>query len=139
MLDYDSFVEALKTATKTINEASADSDKDSLLTYVCQEIADRISVYLNLAPNVDNTFEFDQRLVKIGARIVSGVFTQTKTNISGETVDTSISSISDNGQSISYGNATRNYLATATDGELFGGFTELLKPYRRVHVVSRHR
>lgn len=137
MLVYDDYVEALEVAVKKINQAAAEAAQAELLTYTCEEVADRISLYLNLQPNEDGIFEFDERLVSIGARIVSGVFTQSKTNIAGTSVDSQITSVSDNGQSISFGDATRNYLATVADGELFGGCVELLKPYRNFNVVSR--
>lgn len=134
MLNYDDFVKSMAEKVGIINRDSANDA--GLLKYVCEEVADRLSIYLNLRPNENNVFEFDERLVRIGARIVSGIFTQTKTNITGTSVDTTIKSISDNGQSVSYGDSTRNYLATASDGELFNGCVELLKPYRRAHVVS---
>lgn len=137
MLVYDDYVEALEVAVKKINQAAAEAAQAELLTYTCEEVADRISLYLNLQPNEDGIFEFDERLVSIGARIVSGVFTQSKTNIAGTSVDSQITSVSDNGQSISFGDATRNYLATVADGELFSGCAELLKPYRNFNVVSR--
>lgn len=132
MLAYDEFVPQVKEAVSKINQAAAEDE--NLLMYVCEEVADRISVYLNLP--AENT-KFDVRLVKIAARIASSIFTQTLTNVEGNGDDTEIKSISDNGQSITYGNKTKNYLATVADGELFGGFAELLKPYRRIHVVSR--
>lgn len=131
MLDREEFLVELFEATCAINE-EAISYEDTL-RYVVEEVADRISIYLNLGCNE----LFDKRLVKIAARIANGIFTQTNANISGENNDTEIKSISDNGQSITYGDKARNYLATATDGELFGGFAELLKPYRRINVVSR--
>ena len=137
MLVYDDYVEALEVAVKKINQAAAETAQAELLTYTCEEVADRISLYLNLQPNEDGIFEFDERLVSIGARIVSGVFTQSKTNIAGTSVDSQITSVSDNGQSISFGDATRNYLATVADGELFSGCAELLKPFRSFNVVSR--
>lgn len=137
MLVYDDYVEALEEAVKKINQAAADAAQAELLTFTCEEIADRISLYLNLQPNKDEVLEFDERLVSIGARIVSGVFTQSKANIAGTSVDTQITSVSDNGQSISFGDATRNYLATVADGELFSGCAEILKPYRNFNVVSR--
>ena len=50
-------------------------------------------------------------------------------------VDRAVSSISDNGQSISYANEVTRYFTTASDEELFTGFTALLSRYRRVKVV----
>ena len=118
MLDYDGFISDLIKSTRTINQTAALVTNTVILKYVCQEVADRISIYLNMKENDS----YDERLVKIGAKIASGIFTQTYSNIAGDTNDTSIKSLSDNGQSITYGDATRNYLATVTDGELFGGF-----------------
>ena len=133
MLSKDEFIEELIEATKTINQASSVEGEDELVDYVCQEITDRLSLYLNLRkPEV-----FDERLVRVGARLSSGVFTQTKTNIAGISADTDIKSLSDNGQSITFGDSAKNYLATVSDGELFSGCAELLKPYRRIHVISR--
>ena len=134
MYAYDTFTLEVTNATKEINHAAAEDE--TLLKSVCEEITDRISLYLNLPANT-NAKCFDRRLVRIAARIVSGIFTQTQANIEGDNDDTEVKSLSDNGQSITYGTKTKNYLASATDGELFGGFAELLKPFRRVHVVSR--
>lgn len=133
MISKDEFIDELIEATKTINQASSVEGEDELVDYVCREITDRLSLYLNLPkPEV-----FDERLVRIGARLSSGVFTQTKSNIAGISADTDIKSLSDNGQSITFGDSAKNYLATVSDGELFSGCAELLKPYRRIHVVSR--
>ena len=132
MLTRTQFISAAIEATKIINEAAAAATEEGLVNYVCEEVTDRLSLYLNFT----DTDLFDDRIVKVAARIASGIFTQTKTNISGETDATQIKSISDNGQSVTYGDSTKNYLATVTDGELFGGCAELLKPYRKVHVVS---
>ena len=131
MLAYDEFVAQTKEAVGKINQTALEDENLTML--VCEEVADRISLYLNLP---SENPQFDNRIVKVAARIVSGIFTQTKSNISGSNDDTEVKSISDNGQSITYGDKTKNYLATATDGELFGGCAELLKPFRRVHVVS---
>ena len=132
MLSKDEFIEELIEATKTINQASSVEGEDELVDYVCREITDRLSLYLNLRkPEV-----FDERLVRVGARLSSGVFTQTKTNIAGTNADTDIKSMSDNGQSVTFGDSAKNYLATVSDGELFSGCAELLKPYRRIHVVA---
>lgn len=134
MFTYDEFTQKVVEATKELNQAA--KDDANLLEVVCEEISDRLSLYLNL-PADRAKKSFDGRLVRIAARIVSGIFTQTQTNIEGVGSDTEIKSISDNGQSVTYGSQTKNYLATATDGELFSGCAELLKPFRRVHVVSR--
>lgn len=133
MFAYDEFIQKVMVATEDINKAV--QKDENLLEAVCEEVVDRLSLYLNL-PAKKTVMRFDARLVRITARIVSGIFTQSKANVAGDKDDTQITSISDNGQSISYGDKTKNYLATATDGELFGGCAELLKPFRRLNVVS---
>ena len=52
-----------------------------------------------------------------------------------EDVDHAIKSISDNGQSITYDNEITKYFSTASDEELFSGFTPILNRYRRIKVV----
>lgn len=111
---------------KQINRTIADED---LLIYVVNEVVDRVLIYLN-------TDELDSRLERVIARIASGIFAQTSNNLEATSPDVSIKSISDNGQSITYSEAVKNYLATAEDGELFSGFAKLLAPYRRVNVIS---
>lgn len=102
---------------------------DELLKYVVDEVVDRVLIYLN-------TTTLDTRLERVVARIAVGVFTQTSNNIDSTSPDVAVKSISDNGQSITYSDAIKNYLATTEDGELFSGFAKLLAPYRRVNVVS---
>ncbi|MDL2235449.1 hypothetical protein LJC07_04745 [Christensenellaceae bacterium OttesenSCG-928-L17] len=104
--------------------------EDELLTYVVGETVDRVLRYLNRK-------DLPNDLLKIIARIASGVYNQTNANVTNDGADTAISSISDNGQSISYADKTKNYLASVDDGEIFAGFTKLLAPYRRVNVHSK--
>ena len=111
---------------KRINKAVGD---DELLQFVVEEVVDRVLLYLN-------TDILETRLERIVARIASGMFNQTNANVEGGDADIAINSISDNGQSISYSDKVKNYLATSEDGELFGGFAKLLAPYRRINVVS---
>ena len=70
------------------------------------------------------------------ADVVGGIFNKYKVNLNNQGTDLAINSVSDNGQSISYANEIRNYLANSTDNELFSGFAGLLNRYRRVNVVS---
>lgn len=130
LLARELFINEVAEAAKTINKTIEDDD---LLQYVAEEITDRVSVYLRY----DLDTQFDPRLVKIVARVVSSAFKETSHNLASDDVETSIKAISDNGQSISYGDTTRNYLATVEDGELFGGFAKLLQPYRRIRAISR--
>ena len=115
----------IKTYAKLLNSRIEDGE---LLDFVTLEVLDRVLVYLN-----DNTL--DQKLERIVARIVSGVFAESQESSDGE-LSHNISSISDNGQTISYSEEVKSYLVSTDDEELFSGFSKLLAPYRRVNVAS---
>ena len=114
---------------KALNDTASQEDYQSLLDLVVEEVADRVLLYLNREDLPEN----NERVV---ARIVSGIFIQTANAKTSSTADSAISSISDNGQSISYSNEIKNYLSTADDNELFAGFSKLLARYRRINVVA---
>lgn len=116
---------------KKLNSTITDDDSN-LLDFVVSEVADRVMLYLN-----DD--HIDEQLNRVIARIVSGIFNQTKASQSSSSPDLAISSVSDNGQSVSYANEVANYLSTTTDNELFTGFETLLNRYRRINVVSPGR
>ena len=115
----------IKNYAKLLNSRIEDGE---LLDSVTLEVLDRVLVYLN-----DNTL--DQKLERIVARIVSGVFAESQESSDGE-LSHNISSISDNGQTISYSEKVKSYLVSTDDEELFSGFSKLLAPYRRVNVAS---
>lgn len=122
----DSSQEArIKEYAKLLNDKIEDGD---LLDFVTLEVKDRVLVYLN-----DEIL--DAKLERIVARIVSGVFTESLENKDGE-LEHNISSVSDNGQTISYSDKVKSYLVSTDDSELFSGFSKLLAPYRRVNVAS---
>ncbi len=98
---------------------------DATLDFLVDEVADRVMIYLN-AESVDPV------LNRVLARIIVGVYNKAKaesTNTGGE--EREIKQISDNGQSITYGDQAKNYLVSATDDEIFAGFEVILKRYRR--------
>ena len=115
----------IKEYAKLLNDMIEDGD---LLDFVTLEVKDRILVYLN-----DEVL--DTKLERIVARIVSGVFTESLESKDGE-LEHNISSVSDNGQTISYSDKVKSYLVSTDDSELFSGFSKLLAPYRRVNVAS---
>ena len=122
----DSSQEArIKEYAKLLNDKIEDGD---LLDFVTLEVKDRVLVYLN-----DEVL--DTKLERIVARIVSGVFTESLESKDGE-LEHNISSVSDNGQTISYSDKVKSYLVSTDDSELFSGFSKLLAPYRRVNVAS---
>lgn len=115
----------IKDYAKLLNNKIEDGD---LLDFVTLEVLDRVLVYLN-------DYELDPKLERIVARIVSGVFAESQASVDGN-IAHEISSISDNGQTISYSDNVKSYLVSIDDTELFSGFSKLLAPYRRVNVAS---
>ena len=100
-----------------------------LVDFVIGEVLDRVQLYLN-------SDTIPTRLERILANIVNTGLTKANASISNDgEIDQVITAISDNGQSISYANEVRKYFTTASDEELFTGFTGLLSRYRRVKVV----
>lgn len=114
---------------KGINEAANDPAKADMLDFAVDEVADRVLLYLNRS-------DLPEATERIVARIVSGIFNQTVNSVSSTAPDAAVSSLSDNGQSISFSNQVKNYLATTEDNELFAGFSALLARYRRINVVA---
>lgn len=98
---------------------------DATLDFIVDEVADRVMIYLNAdsIPTVLN---------RVLARVVVGVFNkaQAEMTTTGGT-EREIKQISDNGQSVTYGDEAKNYLASATDEDIFSGFEAILKRYRR--------
>jgi len=114
---------------KKINEAADLSENEEVLDFSVEEVGDRVLLYLNRT-------DLPEATERIVARIVSGIFNQTVNTISSTSADAAISSVSDNGQSVSFSNEVKNYLATTEDNELFAGFSKLLARYRRINVVA---
>lgn len=118
----------IKNYIKAINKTVASED-EALLDTVLGEVADRVMLYLN-------DTKIDSKLEHVIARIASGVFNQSRTESTSGAPTMAISSVSDNGQSVSYSSEVQRYLTSATDQELFTGFEQLLKRYRRINVVA---
>lgn len=124
----DEIIAKIKAYLHVINPSITIEGND-LLDFVIGEVLDRVQLYLN-------SDTIPSKLERILADIVNTGFTKANSSKSnnGE-VDQVITAISDNGQSISYANEVRKYFTTASDEELFSGFTSLLSRYRRVKVV----
>lgn len=118
----------IKNYIKAINKTVVSED-EALLDTVLGEVADRVMLYLN-------DTKIDSKLEHVIARIASGVFNQSRTESTSGAPTMAISSVSDNGQSVSYSSEVQRYLTSATDQELFTGFEQLLKRYRRINVVA---
>lgn len=109
---------------KTLN-ANIPAPGDAMLDFIVDEIADRVMLYLNAT-------SIPEILNRVLARIVVGVYNkaQAEMNATGG-AEREVKQISDNGQSITYGDEAKNYLASATDEDIFSGFEAILKRYRR--------
>ena len=113
----------IKTYVKAFNSAIVDGDT---LDLVVDTVADRVLLYLN-------TDTLDERFERIVAQAVVGVYKQISNDTSLDT-EHSVKSVVDNGQHVTFSDAAKSYVATASDADVLSGFTELLAPYRRLHV-----
>ncbi len=98
---------------------------DATLDFIVDEVADRVMIYLNAdsVPAILN---------RVLARVVVGIFNKAQAEMTTTGgAEREIKQISDNGQSVTYGDEAKNYLASATDEDIFSGFEAILKRYRR--------
>lgn len=130
MLDKGQFISGLKEKLKLVNPSIENGE---LVDFMALEMADRLSLYLNL--DTDNP-SYDERLVSIATRVSNNLIQEVKDKVIGADVMSKIQSVSDNGQTVNFTNITKNYVTTALDSELFEGVANVLKPYRRCNVVS---
>ena len=131
----DDIIANIKKYLKIINKNIDDIEKENagLVDFAIEEVLDRVQLYLN-------SETIPTKLERILANIVNTGLKKClkEIEISNEdstAVDQVVTSISDNGQSISYANEVTKYFTTATDEELFTGFNSLLSRYRRIKVV----
>ena len=131
----DEIIAKIKEYLKIINANidKIETDNPKLIDFAIGEVLDRVQLYLN-------SETIPTKLERILANIVNTGLKKClkEINISNEdntAIDQVVTSISDNGQSISYANEVTKYFTTVSDEELFTGFTSLLSRYRRVKVV----
>ncbi len=131
----DEIIANVKKYLKIINKNidNIEKENEGLVDFAINEVLDRVQLYLNsdIIPT---------KLERILANIVNNGLKRClkEIEISKEdntAVDQVVTSISDNGQSISYANEVTNYFTTVNDEELFTGFGGLLSRYRRIKVV----
>lgn len=115
------------------NVAEIELHNEGLIDFVIGEVADRVMLYLNSETIPAKLERILANIVNTGLTRCLKVIELTKEGTTD--LDRAISSVSDNGQSISYANEVTKYFTTASDEELFTGFTSLLSRYRRVKVV----
>ena len=123
--------EYLNIVNKRLDEI--EQNNEGLIDFVIGEVTDRILLFLNRDTIPDKIERIVANIVNTGLTRCLNTIERTKEGIAD--VDRAVSSVSDNGQSISYANEVTRYFTTASDDELFTGFTALLSRYRRVKVV----
>ena len=122
----------IKKYLKIINTDTASMDKN-LLNFVIEEVLDRVQLYLNSETIPTKLERMLANVVNTGLKkCLKDMELSSEDNTA---VDRVVTSISDNGQSISYANEVTRYFTTVSDEELFTGFAPLLSRYRRVTVV----
>lgn len=131
----DEIIAKIKEYLKIINKNIDNIEKENkeLVDFAIGEVLDRVQLYLN-------SETIPTKLERILANIVNTGLKKCLKDIEissedNTAVDQVVTSISDNGQSISYANEVTKYFTTVSDEELFTGFTSLLSRYRRVKVV----
>lgn len=135
MDDNKETVNNIKKYLSVINKQVETIEKDNtgLIDFVINEVIDRVELYLN-------SETIPTKIERVLSSIVNNGLKKCLKDIEiskedSTTVDQVITSISDNGQSISYANEVTKYFTTNSDEELFTGFTGLLSRYRRIKVV----
>lgn len=112
--------------SKTLNNTI---ENEELLDFAIEDCVGRVLLYLGEDVLAEN-------LERIVASVVAMNYARLADFSTSGQAEQAISSISDNGQSVSYSNSAKRTFATARDEELFVGFTEILASHRRVHVIS---
>lgn len=125
----------IKTYLGIINDhlQAIETAHAGLIDFCIDEVIDRVSLYLNSETIPTKVERILANIVNNGLKKCLKEFAITSDD--NTAIDQAISSISDNGQSISYSNEVTKYFTTASDEELFGGFSTLLSRYRRIKVV----
>lgn len=113
----------IKGYARQLNSAIPQTE-DATLDFVVDEVIDRVMIYLNATA-------VNPILNRVIARIVVGVYNKAKAEATNTgATEREVKSISDNGQSVTFGDGAKNYLANAEDESLFAGFTAILNRYR---------
>lgn len=118
-----------KTTVKAyVTTLNSNVSPGALLDLVIDTTVDRVLLYLNETA-------LDPKLNRVIAQVVVSAYKQATADGTSLGVEQGISSASDNGQTVHF-SATKQYLTSTNDQELFSGFTGLLNSYRRPHVIT---
>lgn len=128
--ETNSLVLKIKTYLALINKDTIEIEQQhsGLIDFVIYEVLDRVMLFLN-SETIPTVCE------RIIAEIVNGNLHRILDVKSDDGSDRMVSSMSDNGQSVSYSTSAKTYFASAGDDEIFGGYVDILKRYRKIKVV----
>lgn len=104
------------------------SEEDILLDFAIDSIVDRFLIYTNRF-NLDEEEQVPLVIERVLANSVVGTFKSIKD------YHMSITSASDNGQTVSFGTELSTYFASKSDAEVFMGSTELFNKFRLAKVI----
>lgn len=127
----DRIIEYVLTLDNTIEE-------DDYLNLIVSEVVDRAVIYMNRGQLIDETTGetgFPVDLERSIARVVVNVYHNSR-DILGTTDNKAVKSVSDNGQTVSYGEDARDYLIGSSDVEVFSTIVPLLDKFRIPTIVG---
>lgn len=127
---------------------------NTLLDFTIADVVDRALIYMNRMqlvvryeedllsyPDLSNDFwdYYDFPIPVELYRVLASVsLLSYKTNTAKAESKREVKSISDNGQSITYGDQMMSYLADGNDSEIFSGATSLMNKFRLAKVVANN-
>ena len=134
----DEIIQRIKDYVLVIDASLADDD---YLDYVIGDVVDRALIYTNRIQLVDAYEEDNEEEAPIPSQlerplagVVGGVYKTVQEQVSATTG--AISSLTDNGQSVTYLNELANYVSSKSDAEIFSGVRELLNNFRIPTIVE---
>lgn len=131
----DKIIAKIKEYMKITNQNidKIETENKGLIDFCIGEVLDRVQLYLNSEIIPTKLERILANIVNTGLKKCLKEIEISKDDVTA--INQVVSSISDNGQSITYANEVIKYFTTVTDEELFTGFTSLLSRYRRIKVV----
>ncbi len=142
----DDTIERIKSNVLILDSTIPDDD---LLDFVIGDVVDRALIYTNRAQLVqsyeedleDSTVESSEYVYPIPLELerpLALTVYKAYKNVKNDTVtqEQTVKSISDNGQSITFGDSLMNYLHSGNDQDVFSGITKLLDKFILPTIVE---
>ncbi len=120
-------IEKIKEYVKVLN---SQIEQDDIFDFNVKEVIDRIL-------NHTNRNQLPIELERVIAKAIVGIYKKIENDESnnGEQ-EREISSISDNGQSVSYSDKVKTYMVNSNDDDLFYGFISQINKFVKAKVVG---